>query len=39
MWLKNDGAPPHFSKKVRGFFNENYEGKVEWKKWTVGLAC
>jgi len=27
MWLKNDGAPPHFSKKVMGFLNENYEGR------------
>jgi hypothetical protein len=24
MWLKKD---PHFSRKVMGYLNENYEGK------------
>jgi hypothetical protein len=28
MWLQHDGAPPHFSRAVTEFLNDDYEGRL-----------
>jgi hypothetical protein len=37
MWLQDDEAPLHFSRAVREFFNEDYDGIRTGK--DVPVAC